>query len=124
MPEYFQQVTAEKLVTRKKDFHTIMEWVKVGERNEALDCFVYARAAVAIRRPNFRKIYREMFRQSEALRKQREAAGTPAPTPAEETIGPAAPPLPPPPKPPALPASTAPRRRRPNIAAQLRNRLR
>jgi phage terminase large subunit GpA-like protein len=122
-PEYFRQVTAEKLVTTKKDFHTTMQWVKIGERNEALDCFVYARAAVAVRRPNFRKIARELFRQTGALRLQREAAGKPIPKPEDEMIG-SAPDAPPPaPKPPELPGPTGPQRRRTNIAAQLRNRL-
>jgi phage terminase large subunit GpA-like protein len=87
--EFFQQLTSEKLVSTKRDFRTTMEWVKTSERNETLDCAVYARAAVAVRRPNFRKIYRNLFRQTEALRLQLEAAGRPAPRPEDETIGPA-----------------------------------
>ncbi|MEW6505510.1 MAG: phage terminase large subunit family protein [Chloroflexota bacterium] len=43
--EYFQQVTAEKIETRVKDGFPVMEWVKTRERNEALDCEVYAYAA-------------------------------------------------------------------------------
>jgi phage terminase large subunit GpA-like protein len=80
-PEYYRQVTAEKLVTTKKDFHTTLQWVKISERNEALDCFVYARAAVAVRRPNFRKIARNLFKRTEELRAQREAA---APVPSAD----------------------------------------
>jgi len=38
-------VTAEKIETRIKDGFPIMEWVKVRERNEALDIEVYAYAA-------------------------------------------------------------------------------
>jgi phage terminase large subunit GpA-like protein len=47
--EYVQQLCAEQLVT-KKDRHGYQqrEWQKMRDRNEALDCFVYARAAAAI----------------------------------------------------------------------------
>jgi phage terminase large subunit GpA-like protein len=85
--EYFCQLTAEKFVITKKDFQTTGNWVKTGERNESLDCAVYARAAVSVRRPNFRKIARSLFRTAEKLRLEREAAGMPAPAPAEEYIG-------------------------------------
>jgi phage terminase large subunit GpA-like protein len=85
--EYFRQLTAEKLVKTTRDFNTTMQWVKTSERNEALDCAVYARAAVSVRRPNFRKIARSLFRAAEKLRLEREAAGMPTPAPAEEYIG-------------------------------------
>lgn len=47
--EYFKQLTAEKVVARRnrKGF-AITEWVKDRERNEALDCRIYARAAASI----------------------------------------------------------------------------
>lgn len=42
----FEQLTAERLVTRYVKGHARMEWVKPpGKRNEALDCAVYAYAA-------------------------------------------------------------------------------
>jgi phage terminase large subunit GpA-like protein len=85
--EYFRQLTAEKFVITKKDFQTVGNWVKTGERNEALDCAVYARAAVSVRRPAFRKIARSLFRAAEKIRLEREAAGMPAPAPTEEYIG-------------------------------------
>jgi len=45
-PEYFKQLTAEQAVTRvKKNGFAVIEWQKTRERNEALDCRVYARAA-------------------------------------------------------------------------------
>ena len=46
--EFCRQITAEQLMTRtnKAGFRK-MEWVKTRERNEALDCRVYARAATA-----------------------------------------------------------------------------
>jgi len=46
--EYCRQITAEQLVTRAgKNGFRRLEWVKTRERNEALDCRVYARAATA-----------------------------------------------------------------------------
>lgn len=44
--EWFKQVTAEQLVTRKnkRTGFSKAEWVKSRDRNEALDCRVYARA--------------------------------------------------------------------------------
>ena len=46
--EYFKQITAEQLVTRMVKGYKRGEWQKTRERNEALDCRVYARAAAAI----------------------------------------------------------------------------
>lgn len=43
--DYFQQLTAEKLVTRYSKGYPIMEWVKVRPRNDALDTEVYCYAA-------------------------------------------------------------------------------
>ena len=44
-PEVFEQLTAERLVTRYVKGHARMEWIKpAGRRNEALDCAVYALA--------------------------------------------------------------------------------
>lgn len=43
--EYFQQLTAEKQITKYVKGYPKLEWVKVGPRNEALDCEVYAYAA-------------------------------------------------------------------------------
>jgi phage terminase large subunit GpA-like protein len=46
--EFLQQLCAEQLVTRR-DRHgfPVREWQKMRERNEALDCYVYARAAAS-----------------------------------------------------------------------------
>ncbi len=47
--EYMQQLCAEQLITRKdRNGYQKREWQKMRERNEALDCFVYARAAAAM----------------------------------------------------------------------------
>jgi len=46
--EYFKQITAEQLVTRVVKGYRRGEWQKTRDRNEALDCRVYARAAAAV----------------------------------------------------------------------------
>jgi phage terminase large subunit GpA-like protein len=92
--EYFRQVTAEKLVKTTREFVTTMQWVKTSERNEALDCFVYARAAVAVLRPNFRKIKRnldrhittEQLRQNPPVEQVPLGAPAPKPTPKPEPV--------------------------------------
>jgi phage terminase large subunit GpA-like protein len=46
--EFLQQLCAEQLVTRRdRNGFALREWQKMRERNEALDCYVYARAAAA-----------------------------------------------------------------------------
>ena len=47
-PEWFAQLTAERLVTRLVRGFAFREWKKTRERNEALDCRVYAYAALKI----------------------------------------------------------------------------
>ena len=49
--EYFAQLTAEKCITRYTRGFPRREWVKVRPRNEALDCRVYATAALYLLRP-------------------------------------------------------------------------
>lgn len=53
-PEYFEQLTAERLVTKMIRGFPLREWHKSRERNEALDCRVYAYAALKIENPNIR----------------------------------------------------------------------
>jgi phage terminase large subunit GpA-like protein len=46
--EFIQQLCAEQLITRRnRHGFSVREWQKIRERNEGLDCFVYARAAAA-----------------------------------------------------------------------------
>lgn len=82
LAEYFRQVTSEQLVKVKRDFITTLRWVKKGERNEALDCFVYARAAVAVLKPAYAAIARSLAKQADALKqkddKEKRAADTAA----------------------------------------------
>lgn len=49
--EYFSQITAEKLVVKYYRGFPRKEWVKSRQRNEALDCRVYAFAALKILNP-------------------------------------------------------------------------
>lgn len=52
---FFKQLTAEvfeNVFDREKGVHK-MAWRKIRERNEALDCAVYARAAIELLSPNF-----------------------------------------------------------------------
>jgi phage terminase large subunit GpA-like protein len=46
--EYFEQLTAEQMVIRTVRGYQRYQWEKTRDRNEALDCRVYARAAAAI----------------------------------------------------------------------------
>jgi len=43
--EYFLQLTAEKRITKYRNGFPYLEWVKLRERNDFLDCEVYAYAA-------------------------------------------------------------------------------
>jgi phage terminase large subunit GpA-like protein len=54
--EFFAQLTAEKLVTKFRKGFSVMEWVKTRERNEALDCFAYAYAALNNLNPDLLKV--------------------------------------------------------------------
>lgn len=47
--EYLKQLCSEQLITSKnRRGYAVREWQKTRERNEALDCYVYARAAAAV----------------------------------------------------------------------------
>jgi terminase, large subunit len=57
--EYYEQLTAERKVTRYSKGFAVHEWKKTRKRNEALDCFVYAYAAAhvaGITRMNWEKL--------------------------------------------------------------------
>jgi phage terminase large subunit GpA-like protein len=68
--EYFAQLTAEKLVTKIRGTRPYAEWVQTRPRNEALDCFVYAHAALRLSGIDL-----------EALNKKRDAPVAAAPQP-------------------------------------------
>ncbi|MCF8186621.1 MAG: phage terminase large subunit family protein [Sulfuritalea sp.] len=46
--EYFNQLTAEKLILKIKGTRPFHQWVKTRARNEALDCLLYAMAAMRL----------------------------------------------------------------------------
>lgn len=54
--EYFKQLTAEKLLTRYVKGFSVREWHKTRDRNEALDCRVYAYAALKIAQPPMKRL--------------------------------------------------------------------
>ena len=45
--EFFKQLVSEQQIKRMKDGYAVYHWEKTQERNEALDCRVYARAAAS-----------------------------------------------------------------------------
>ena len=49
--EYFKQLTAEVFVRKYERGKVYEGWKKIRERNEALDCYVYATAAVELMKP-------------------------------------------------------------------------
>ena len=71
--EYFRMLTAEKKVTKYFKGRPRMEWVKIRPRNEALDCRVYATAALAILNVNI-----EAVAQQTQNRVQSQREGAPA----------------------------------------------
>lgn len=59
--DYFKQLTAERLVVRYVKGQPVREWHKADRaRNEALDCRVYALAALKIMNPSFKRIAQRM----------------------------------------------------------------
>lgn len=76
LAEWCKQITAEKLLTRYLKGQPIREWVKPDKaRNEALDCRVYALAALKIMQPPLRRL-------KEKLAARAAAAGLAMPAPA------------------------------------------
>lgn len=70
--DYFAQLTAEKCVTRYVKGFPKREWLKTRPRNEALDCRVYAYAALLIINPDFKRHERRLLKQAEALEPEQE----------------------------------------------------
>lgn len=74
-PEYFDQMTAERLVTKFYKGFPRKEWVKARDRNEVLDCRVYSYAALKILNPVWSSIERR-FSQKPEPQKERELLRT------------------------------------------------
>jgi phage terminase large subunit GpA-like protein len=64
-------LTAEKKITKYFKGRPKREWVKIRTRNEALDCRVYATAALAILNLNLEAVYKQA--------QNRVSSGEPAP---------------------------------------------
>lgn len=61
---YFEQLTAEKRITKYRKGFAIQEWVKESPRNEVLDCRIYGYAAMKIKNPNFEAIKEMLMRDT------------------------------------------------------------
>ena len=60
--QYFKQLTAEQVVTRYHKGYPVRVWEKpAGRRNEALDCRVYAIAALHIINPDLELLHEKMI---------------------------------------------------------------
>lgn len=59
-PEWFRQITAEKLVTRYVKGFPVREWIKTRDRNEGTDCRLYAYAALKILNPNLARLAKRL----------------------------------------------------------------
>jgi phage terminase large subunit GpA-like protein len=89
--EHFEQLTGEKIVTKMRNNFPYRVWEKRRARNEALDCRVYAMAALEARRVDWE-------RAAESLQKQAEQKAA-VPEPEKIIAGSSLPPASPAPKP-------------------------
>ncbi len=69
--EFFDQLTAEKVVTRYRKGFPVREWVKQRPRNEALDCLVYAWAAQIVLNPDWNTIKQSKTKKQERQKRDR-----------------------------------------------------
>ena len=82
--EYCKQMCSEQLVTtRNRRGYAVRDWQKLRERNEALDCYVYARAAAAI-------YGLDRFQERHWSQLEQTLGGYPAPTTTDRPTEPAA----------------------------------
>ncbi|HDR9259619.1 TPA: phage terminase large subunit family protein [Burkholderia vietnamiensis] len=66
--DYFKQITAEKLVTKFVRGFPVREWHKPEKaRNEALDCRVYALAALKIMNPSMKALAKRLILEVETV---------------------------------------------------------
>lgn len=65
-PEYYKQLTAEKIATKYHKGFARREFVKIRTRNEALDVRVYAKAALALLNVNLNGLAMKMSHRKEA----------------------------------------------------------
>lgn len=65
---YFEQLTAEKCITRYVKGFPKRDWVKIRTRNEALDCRVYAYAALQFMNPAMNRIEKRLQKHAAELK--------------------------------------------------------
>ncbi len=65
--DWYSQLTAEKLMTRYVKGFPVREWHQTRPRNEALDCRVYALAALKIANPSFKRAAERLAMPAGAL---------------------------------------------------------
>lgn len=84
--EYFQQLTAEKMTLRYVKGQPVREWTKPDRaRNEALDCRVYAYAALKVMAPSFKRLAERLGATPVPIAKAAPPKGAPTPKPFEAT---------------------------------------
>lgn len=71
-PEYFEQLAAEKRVTRYRKGFQVIEWIKERPRNEALDCRVLAHAALRLTLQINRMTLEQVAQKREKAKEQKE----------------------------------------------------
>lgn len=81
--EWFHQLTAEKLVTKYVKGVPKREWHQTRPRNEALDCRVYAYAALKIASPNLKRHAARLDSYENPEPDQTPNAASPEPPPAD-----------------------------------------
>ncbi len=69
--DWYSQLTAEKLMTRYVKGFPVREWHQTRPRNEALDCRVYALAALKIANPSFKRAAERLAMPAGALEPMR-----------------------------------------------------
>mgnify|MGYP002525186948 CR=1 FL=1 len=71
-PEFYAQLTAEKVVVKYFKGFPRREWIKTRDRNEALDCFAYAFASYHILNPAIEKIKARVEEQDAPIKPKEE----------------------------------------------------
>ena len=75
---FYQHLTAERLVTRQTKGGEISRWENPHKRNEALDCAVYALAALEFTRAPLKDLARRLAAKAASLPPDRRPAARPA----------------------------------------------
>lgn len=73
--EFFKQLTAEIYEQKFEKGAITSKWIKIRERNEALDCFVYNCAAIELVNPNFEYLKELYEKGAGAMQPQRRRRG-------------------------------------------------